>query len=218
MITHQMEEVLEAAWTAEERSDTRREFVATMAKVELSPEVVKPLENEGFIEVKDDHLCLTAPGRTRARDIIRRHRLAERLVMDVLRVDIQEAEDNACEFEHSLARGIADSICTLLGHPTACPHGRPIPEGKCCEQARSNVKPLVFPLTSLTVGGSGRVAYINTRNFPRLQKLSAFGISPGVTIKLFQKSPSVVLQCEETQVALEEEIARDIYVRQDESQ
>ncbi|MFI5173467.1 MAG: metal-dependent transcriptional regulator [Terriglobia bacterium] len=214
MITQQMEEVLEAVWTAKEQGNTAWKDVASMAKVSLTFELVKSLLDEQLIEQKNDHLDLTQAGKSLAREIIRRHRLAERLVMDVLGVDVQEAEENACEFEHSLAAGVTDSICTLLGHPTRCPHGRDIPDGKCCEQARSDVKPLVLPLTALGIGGTGRIAYINTRNFPRLQKLSAFGISPGVTIKLFQKSPSVVLQCEETQIALEPEIARDIYVRQ----
>jgi DtxR family transcriptional regulator, Mn-dependent transcriptional regulator len=216
MITQQMEEVLEAVWTAKEQGSTTWKQVASMAKVSLTFDLMKSLLDEHLLEQKDEHLDLTPEGKVLAREIIRRHRLAERLVMDVLGVDNQEAEDNACEFEHSLALGVTDSICTLLGHPTRCPHGRDIPEGKCCTQARADVKPLVLPLTALDVGGTGRIAYINTRNFPRLQKLSAFGISPGVTIKLFQKSPSVVLQCEETQVALEPEIARDIYVRQQE--
>lgn len=211
-----MEEVLEAIWTAEERGDRTRAHVATMANVPLSSDLVQGLVDGQFVELENDCFTLTVEGRKRAREIIRRHRLAERLVMDVLGVDIREAEDNACEFEHSLASGVTDSICTLLGHPTQCPHGRAIPEGKCCTQAREEVKPVVFPLTALNVGDTGRIAYINSRNFPRLQKLSSFGISPGVTVRLFQRSPSVVLQCEETQVALEEEIARDIYVRQKE--
>jgi DtxR family transcriptional regulator, Mn-dependent transcriptional regulator len=216
MITPQMEEVLEAVWTAREQGNSAWDQIASMAKVSLTFELVKSLLDEQLIEQKNENWDLTPRGNVLAREIIRRHRIAERLVMDVLGVDIQEAEDNACEFEHTLAVGVTDSICTLLGHPTRCPHGRDIPEGKCCQQARSDVKPLVLPLTSLGVGGTGRIAYINTRNFPRLQKLSAFGISPGVTVKLFQKSPSVVLQCEETQIALEPEIARDIYVRQQE--
>jgi DtxR family Mn-dependent transcriptional regulator len=216
MVSQQMEEILEAIWTAEEQGSTESDRVASMARVALTPDLIEALMGEKLIERKNQHLHLTPTGRVQAREIIRRHRLAERVVMDVLGVDIQEAEDNACEFEHSLAAGVTDSICTLLGHPNRCPHGRDIPEGRCCEQARADVKPLVLPLTALEVGGVGRIAYISARNFPRLQKLSAFGISPGVTIRLFQKSPSVVVQCEETQIALESEIARDIYVRQQE--
>jgi Fe2+ transport system protein FeoA len=57
-----------------------------------------------------------------------------------------------------------------------------------------------------------RIAFISTRNYPRFQKLSALGLSPGVPIKVKQKFPSYVIQCEETQVALEEVIVRDIFV------
>ncbi len=59
---------------------------------------------------------------------------------------------------------------------------------------------------------SARVAYISQRNYARFQKLLSFGLSAGVPIKLQQRFPSFVLQCEETQVALEEDIARDIFV------
>ena len=218
MVTQPMEEVLEALWTADEDQNTHRDRVASRANLPLTQDLLDALCEERLIEIRGSELCFTQIGRIRAREIIRRHRLAERLVMDVLGVDIEEAENNACEFEHSLAYGVTDSICTLLGHPKSCPHGGAIPEGHCCEQAREEVKPLVQPLTMMNVGGVGRIAYINTKNFPRLQKLTAFGITPGVTIKLFQKSPSVVLQCEETQVALEEDIAKDIYVRQTEEE
>ncbi len=60
-----------------------------------------------------------------------------------------------------------------------------------------------------------RIAFISTRNYPRFQKLSALGLSPGVPIKVKQKFPSFVIQCEETQVALEELIVRDIFVWRD---
>lgn len=57
-----------------------------------------------------------------------------------------------------------------------------------------------------------RVAYISQRNYARFQKLLSFGLSAGVPIKLQQRFPSFVIQCEETQIALEEDIARDIFV------
>ncbi len=59
---------------------------------------------------------------------------------------------------------------------------------------------------------SARVAYISQRNYARFQKLLSFGLSTGVPIQLKQRFPSFVLQCEETQIALEEDIARDIFV------
>ena len=62
-----------------------------------------------------------------------------------------------------------------------------------------------------------RVAYISQRNYARFQKLLSFGLSAGVPIKLQQRFPSFVIQCEETQIALEEDIARDIFVWRDQT-
>src|SRR3954449_12157146 len=76
---------------------------------------------------------LTAKGRQRAADIIRRHRLAERLFTDSLALDSEtEIEQQACKFEHILSPEATDKICTFLGHPKTCPHGAPIPPGPCC--------------------------------------------------------------------------------------
>lgn len=76
---------------------------------------------------------LTDRGRQRAADIIRRHRLAERLFTDSLSLDSEtEIEQQACKFEHILSPEATDKICTFLGHPKTCPHGAPIPPGQCC--------------------------------------------------------------------------------------
>jgi putative ABC transport system ATP-binding protein len=76
---------------------------------------------------------LTSRGRKKAADIIRRHRLAERLFTDSLALDSEtEIEQQACKFEHILSPEATDKICTFLGHPRTCPHGALIPRGDCC--------------------------------------------------------------------------------------
>ncbi|MFZ1130536.1 MAG: iron dependent repressor, metal binding and dimerization domain protein, partial [Terriglobales bacterium] len=76
---------------------------------------------------------LTARGHQRAADIIRRHRLAERLFTDSLAMDSEtEIEQQACKFEHILSPEATDKICTFLNHPQTCPHGAAIPPGPCC--------------------------------------------------------------------------------------
>src|ERR1700686_5421324 len=76
---------------------------------------------------------LTARGHQRAADIIRRHRLAERLFTDSLAMDSEtEIEQQACKFEHILWPEATDKICTFLNHPLTCPHGAAIPPGPCC--------------------------------------------------------------------------------------
>src|SRR3984893_15916906 len=78
---------------------------------------------------------LTAKGRQRAADIIRRHRLAERLFTDSLAMDSEtEIEQQACKFEHILSPEATDKICAFLGHPRTCPHGALIPPGPCCKR------------------------------------------------------------------------------------
>ena len=82
----------------------------------------------------------TPRGQQRAADIVRRHRLAERLFTDSLAMDSEtEIEQQACKFEHILSPEATDKICAFLGHPRTCPHGAPIPEGACCARAASGV-------------------------------------------------------------------------------
>ena len=92
----------------------------------LKPDAVSVGDGSMIVE-------LTPRGRKRAADIIRRHRLAERLFTDSLALDSEtEIERQACKFEHILSPEATDKICAFLGHPHTCPHGAPIPPGPCC--------------------------------------------------------------------------------------
>ena len=211
-LSQEITEVLEAAWTCAEQGTVTRERLSAEAKTEVTEDLLAECEREGFLTQRSGEIRLTDRGRETAAEIIRRHRLAERLVVDVLGMTLEESEADACEFEHLLARGVTDAICTLLGHPRFCPHQHPIPPGACCTRAQQQVPAVVSSLDRLDIGEQARVAYLSAPQFARLQKLSALGLAPGATVKLLQKYPSFVVQCDETQVALEEEIARDIYV------
>ncbi len=158
---------------------------------------------------------LTAEGREEAAGAIRRHRLAERLLADILVTEEAILDDRACGLEHALFDGVDDSICTLLGHPQFCPHGKPIPAGKCCEQNRSSVQRLIAPLCELKPGQSGKIAYIQMNDSQRLQKMMAMGILPGVAVRVNRNSPSIVFEAGYSQFAVDEEIAADIFVRLD---
>ena len=92
----------------------------------LKPAGVSVGDGSGIVD-------LPPRGRQRAADIIRRHRLAERLFTDSLAMDSEtEIEQQACKFEHILSPEATEKICTFLGHPKTCPHGAPIPRGQCC--------------------------------------------------------------------------------------
>ncbi len=214
-ISEEVGEVLEAVWTLQEQGTATLEKVVRNADITVSNGLINTLSSQGLITVDDvNHVRLLPKGRHMAEQIIRSHRLAERLICDVLGSKVEESEAAACEFEHLLADGITNSICTLLGHPRFCPHNKPIPEGDCCRQARAELKPIVISCDQLRIGESARVAYFSTREHSRLLKLSALGIAPGISLKLIQKWPAYVVQCEETEIALEPGIAQNIYVWQ----
>lgn len=213
--TEEIGEVLEAVWTLEEQGSATVDKVVHSAKTAVSDEFLKRLESEEYLSVDvSSRIKLLSKGRQIAEKIIRRHRLAERLLCDVLGYHVEESEAAACEYEHVLAEGITNSICTLLGHPRYCPHNKPIPEGACCRQASRALAPIAVSCDQLQVGESARIAYFSTREHSRLLKLSALGITPGITLKLIQKWPACVVQCEETEIALEPDVARNIYVWQ----
>lgn len=152
-------------------------------------------------------------GETRARGIVRRHRLAEILFTQILDVDSREAERSACEFEHILAESVVDRVCTFLGHPPQCPHGHAIPDGQCCKVYSKKVEPLIMRLIDLPLGSSGSVAFIAPRSVSRLNRLASFGVVPGSTVRLIERKPSVVFSCGHTSIAVEDEIGKEIYVR-----
>jgi DtxR family transcriptional regulator, Mn-dependent transcriptional regulator len=214
-ISEEVGELLEALWTQEEKQSLSVEDIGREAALKVPEAVLQKLQDDRFIAIDNTkRIKLLENGRILSEQIIRRHRLAERLICDVLGSHVDESENAACEFEHLLAEGITNSICTLLGHPRYCPHNRPIPEGDCCRQAREDLKPIVVSCEQLSIGESGRIAYLTTREHARLMKLSALGLSPGVKLKLLQKWPSFVVQCDETEIAIEQDVARNIYVWQ----
>jgi putative ABC transport system ATP-binding protein len=94
-----------------------------------------------LVTLKDDQeVLLTDRGMSRARDVVRRHRLAERLFKDTFRIDDHEARSQACKFEHIISPELDQRICSFLGHPTTCPHGNPIPPGECCSPEKCKKK------------------------------------------------------------------------------
>ncbi len=99
------------------------------------PRTLERMAEVGLLTIEAGELQLTGKGEQRARDIVRRHRLAERLFMDSFGIGDREAENQACKFEHILSPEVTEKICTFLGHPKSCPHGNPIPPGDCCADA-----------------------------------------------------------------------------------
>jgi putative ABC transport system ATP-binding protein len=99
---------------------------------EPASRVLKRMTELQLVEMQNGQVQLTPGGSRRARDVVRRHRLAERLFTDTFAIEDSEAHNQACKFEHIISPELDQRICTFLGHPKTCPHGNPIPPGACC--------------------------------------------------------------------------------------
>ncbi|MCU1260833.1 MAG: transporter, ATPase subunit [Bryobacterales bacterium] len=134
------DEVLEQLWMAREREGNggAPHLESTHFTTAQHRKLTTAMAQVGLVTVSGWNVQFTAAGEARARAVIRRHRLAERLFMDVLAMrDDAVIESDACTFEHILSPELTDRICTFLGHPETCPHGSPIPRGECCGAHRS---------------------------------------------------------------------------------
>src|SRR3954467_6437567 len=90
-------------------------------------EMVRRLRDEGYLEVSNRVITLTPQGRTRAESVVRKHRLAERLLTDVIGLEWHKAHLEAGRWEHVISDEVEVLLVKLLDNPTTCPHGNPIP-------------------------------------------------------------------------------------------
>ena len=203
-ISDRAQELLESMWNITQEG---------MSEMENDPADIAELVRLGFVTIEKDQPELTPQGQQEAALAIRRHRLAERLLSDVLITEEAALDERACGLEPALFDGIDESICTLLGHPQFCPHGKPIPPGVCCRQARTSLAPLIAPMKELKRGQRGRIAYLHLQRPAHLNKLMAMGVLPGAEIRMKETYPAFVFEAGYSQFAVDEQIAGDIFVR-----
>jgi len=125
-----LEEYLETIWELEEEG--ARVIQARLAEhLGHTPpsvsEMVRRLRHEGWVEVRDRALHLTDKGRVRAESVVRKHRLAERLLTDVIGLPWHKTHIEACRWEHVISDEVEAHLVALLNNPGTCPHGNPIP-------------------------------------------------------------------------------------------
>jgi DtxR family Mn-dependent transcriptional regulator len=209
---HEIEHVVAELWSLEEMGRVDAADLRATVRIGDLDVVLERLATRGLIRA--DRLALTSTGRDLAAGVIRRHRLAELLLSSVLDVkDDRTVNRTACVMEHILSAEVTESVCSFLGHPKFCPHGKPIPAGRCCRSFSTGVEPLVQPLDRLAVGQSARIAYIVPKDPERLVRLSGLGVVPGAMIRLRQKRPAAVISIGETTLAVDPEIAEEVYVK-----
>jgi putative ABC transport system ATP-binding protein len=133
--------LLEQIWICGEKGKTaeveRLRATGPAGHLPVVPEepavrVLSRMSDLNLVELQNGEAKLIPAGSQRARDIVRRHRLAERLFKDTFAIEESEVQTQACKFEHIISPELDERICSFLGHPKTCPHGNPIPPGACC--------------------------------------------------------------------------------------
>ncbi len=212
MLNEKQEEILESIWSVGDRQNNSLEAVRKRSSVDFNDADLDELERQELIIRDKDKISLANKGKAIAEIIIRRHRLAEILVSSILKLKQSDMEEMACKVEHSLLPEVEESICTLLGHPEFCPDGKRIPRGRCCSGKRKVIDSSVVSLKELAPGESGKITYIKPANHSSFHQLISFGLHPGVVVTLHRKNPAFCIKFENTELALDENVAANIYV------
>jgi DtxR family transcriptional regulator, Mn-dependent transcriptional regulator len=174
---------------------------------------VKRLAERGFVDHKRyKGIELTASGRRLAVGAIRRHRIVERFLADMLGYAWNEADKLAAAFEHDLPQEVEDRLFVALHRPTTCPHGFPIPEPEVSDI------PEMPQLYDLEPGAVAVVAISGSTDPDIVAFLDTLGLRPGVRVEVREKHPfdgPLVLRVEGEDRTVGERVARQIHVRVD---
>lgn len=213
MESERIDEALELIWLLSEEGRYEIERFMRSSDDADPASVLDVLVAEGLASIEQSGIKLTPRGFELSKGLIRRHRLAERLFTDVFDLSKDRIEEDACRMEHMLSEELTESVCTFLGHPPTCPHGKPIPRGECCKKYRVDVQPVVVRLTDFEVGQTGKIVFITPSEAARISRLSSIGIIPGATVRLVQRRPSVVIEIDETTIAIDPELGKEIFIK-----
>jgi len=199
---------LEAVTGAARTGDIAKVLQITPGSVTNTLEV---LEEKGLVAREPyKGVKLTEEGRKLALSVFRRHRLAERLLTDILHFDWIESHEEACMLEHAVSDRLASAMEKVLGNPTTCPHGNPIPTEKgVVPPSKTQV------LSEVENGQRVTVHHIPGENTELLRYLSNLGMFPGVRIEVEEKAPfkgPMLVKVGSNSYPLSLDVASGIYV------
>jgi DtxR family Mn-dependent transcriptional regulator len=166
------------------------------------------LIDEGYAALQGDRtIVLTAPGRERASHVLRKHRLAERLLVDVIGLAPEHVHEEACRWEHVISDRVEDRLVEFLGNPATSPYGNPIPGSP----------PSAYEVLTLadSTGDRVRIERISERlqaDATVIQALGKAGIRPGDEVGVSRDGDGVVLTGQGAPVSLDAEATRLLYV------
>lgn len=201
--TKDVEDIVRNLWVKEKECDE------IIHEDQIDRDYITELFKKGYINLEDSKVLLSESGEYLGRELVRKHRIAETVVADLFLADRDEMEDLADQIEHVMSHDVEDNIMRILGYPKECPHGHVIPprDGMVVDNRDSAI-----PLIKTEVGDIGTVSYIKTADAKKLQKIMNLGLLPGSKIQLIQKFPIFVFQLGNTQLAVDKELANEIFV------
>ncbi len=173
-------------------------------------EMLDRLEIDGLIRRSGRRIAMTEEGSALAQGVVRKHRLAERLLVDVIGLDWDKAHIEAGRWEHVISDEVEARLEVLLDHPTTCPHGNPIPGTKRSETVQHR-------LSDAEPGQSVRLERITEsieHDAESLTRLADLGLTPGATMILERQAPdgSFTLAVGDEQISLTSALAERMFV------
>jgi DtxR family Mn-dependent transcriptional regulator len=173
-------------------------------------QMVRRLVSDGYLEVDHRVLVLTPKGRDRAERVVRKHRLAERLLTDVIGLAWDKAHEEAGRWEHVISDEVEGLLVTLLGNPRTCPHGNPIPGAPSDGTALS-------ALSACAPGERIRLERVTEHvevDRAALAYLSDNGFVPGAAAEVRTRAPdgTLVLDLDDGTIAVGPELAGHLFV------
>jgi len=213
-VSSQAEEYLEAIYRLEQKGGFARTMELAKSLNVVPGSVTNTIENlkrKGLVTHRPyKGVKLTDNGRKIASSVLRRHRLAERLLTDVLHLDWSEVHDQACKLEHALSPEILKPLEKALGHPKRCPHGNPIPTscGGIFEEE-------TVALSKLDAKTGGVIVKITEEKTETLQQLTRLNLTPGkrVQVENIVPSGSLTIRVEGESCTIDQDLASIIYVK-----
>ncbi len=175
--------------------------------------MLKKLVGEGYVEheARGD-VRLTHKGLEAAVRVVRRNRLAERLLTDVLGMPWDDVHAEACILEHAITERVEERLIDILGDPRTCPHGHPIPP-----RDLSRPDPIGEPLAQADAGSDATVCGVTEVPPEMLRYLGEIGLRPGVRVRVVEKAPlggPVTVEVAGRKLAISLELARMVLVTQ----
>ncbi len=156
-------------------------------------------------------ITLTTKGERIARTMVRRHRLSERFLTDMLGIDWEAAHREACKLEHVISPEVEEKLAEILGNPATCPHGHPIPDEKGRIGKHSSKQ-----LCDCAIDERGRIDRVEEEEPQMLQYLASLGLLPDVEVEVKEIAPfngPLLVKAGGAQYALGREVASKIWLR-----